>query len=701
MASNWTDTNTAPSFGVRAKAAAQRAREEAHRQYLRAQAEWHWGGFFRWFGIAFGGGIAVMILVLIFMDWNTMRGPVSRFASARLGREVHIDGNLNVHLFSWTPTATAGGIRIGNPNWLPKSQMGSADKLTIRVKLMSLFFGPTIYPLVEVERPNVALVRDKTGRANWDFSGNNTTDATAFKLPPINRFIVNDGKVTLQDAKGHMTFDGAFSSHETIKGKREDVFVLDGKGTLRGAPLTASVRGGPLLYVDPNKPYALNVDLHHGGTHVVATGALDRPFDLNHFSAATKLSGPSLADLYFLTGLAMPNTAPYRLSSTFIRDGKFYRLAKLHGTVGKSDLFGEMSVDTSSGRPFLKANLESKSLAFSDLGPMIGSTPGQGTAVRVTTASGATTTVVSNARVLPDMPLRVERVRGMDGVIDYKADTIRSQDFPLRQLLLHLTLDHGVMAFNPIAFTFPQGKLSGKATIDARGPVPINDVDARITDIQLAQFFGGPNPLVTGTMEARAKLHAAGDSIHKAAAAANGTFTMVIPHGTVRKAYADLTGIRVTPGLFELLGNDKTDTTLRCGVAHFTARNGSLVSEQLVMDTDAVQIRGHGTVNLDTEAVNFSIQGQPKSFTLLRVRAPITVHGTLGSPSFGINAGSAIAQGGVAAALSFLNPIAAILPFVDGGLSKDANCAALLSGAKAQGAPVKAKAIRNAAPVRK
>ncbi|HEX2593333.1 MAG TPA: hypothetical protein VHL34_17655, partial [Rhizomicrobium sp.] len=188
----------------------------------------------------------------------------------------------------------------------------------------------------------------------------------------------------------------------------------------------------------------------------------------------------------------------------------------------------------------------------------------------------------------------------------------------------------------------------------------------------------------------------------KAAAAANGTVTAVIPNGTVRKAYAELSGIDITPGLFELLGNDKSDTNLRCAVAHFEARNGSLVSEQLIADTDAVQIRGHGTVNLDTERMQFAMQGHPKSFKLIRVRAPITVGGTLGDPSVGIQAGSAVAQGGIAAALGvLLTPIAAILPFVDPGLGKDANCAALLTDAKAQGAPVKTKAIRNAAPVRK
>ncbi|HEX2592519.1 MAG TPA: AsmA family protein, partial [Rhizomicrobium sp.] len=506
-------------------------------------------------------GLALLIFLLLTLDWDTMRGPVSRFVSARMGREVHINGHLRVHLFSWQPWLTAEKITVGNPKWLPNSQMGSADKLTIKVRLLPLVFEQrAIFPLISVDKPDVALIRDRAGHANWSFSDPETTNPGAMSLPPIEQFIINDGHVTMQDDKAKMSFDGTFSSHEATGGQtKNNIFVLDGKGRLRGAPLTASVRGGPLIHVDPNKPYALNVDVHHGGTHIVATGSLERPFDLNRMTAAARLSGPSLADLYFLTGLAMPNTAPYQLRTIFTRDGKFYRLAKLHGTVGKSDLFGEMSVDTGSGRPFLKASLESKSLAFSDLGPMIGSTP-NGATVRVKATGGETKTVVSNTRVLPDMPLRVERVRGMDAIVDYKADTIRSQDFPLRQLLLHLTLDHGVMRMDPLAFTFPQGKLTSHIKIDARKDIPVNDVDARITDIQLAQFFGGKSAVLGGTMEARAKLHAAGDSIHKAAAAANGTVTAVIPNGTVRKAYAELSGIDITPGLFELLGNDKSDT---------------------------------------------------------------------------------------------------------------------------------------------
>ncbi|MDB5440610.1 MAG: AsmA family protein, partial [Caulobacteraceae bacterium] len=41
--------------------------------------------------------LAVIILILVLFDWNWLRGPLSRFASARLHRPVAIEGNLKVH----------------------------------------------------------------------------------------------------------------------------------------------------------------------------------------------------------------------------------------------------------------------------------------------------------------------------------------------------------------------------------------------------------------------------------------------------------------------------------------------------------------------------------------------------------------------------------------------------------------------------
>jgi hypothetical protein len=75
---------------------------------------------------------------------------------------------------------------------------------------------------------------------------------------------------------------------------------------------------------------------------------------------------------------------------------------------------------------------------------------------------------------------------------------------------------------------------------------------------------------------------------------------------------------------------------------------------------------------------------------------PVTVGGTLLRPKIGVEAGKAIGQGGVAVALAtLLTPLAVILPFVDSGLAKNANCAALIADGAAEGAPVKTARLRS------
>ena len=66
----------------------------------------------------FAALVAVLVVVLATLDWNVMRGPLSRYLSSRLEREVRIEGDLDVTLFSWTPGATVHGLVVQQPDWV-------------------------------------------------------------------------------------------------------------------------------------------------------------------------------------------------------------------------------------------------------------------------------------------------------------------------------------------------------------------------------------------------------------------------------------------------------------------------------------------------------------------------------------------------------------------------------------------------------
>lgn len=280
----------------------------------------------------------------------------------------------------------------------------------------------------------------------------------------------------------------------------------------------------------------------------------------------------------------------------------------------------------------------------------------------------------------------------MDANVRYRADSvIAPANFPLRQVRLTIILDHGLLRFDPVSFIMPHGTLSGRVSVDARRATPVTDADLKISNIQLEDLFkDSKTAALEGPFEARAVLRGVGDSVHQTASTANGTVTVVVPRGEIRKAFAELMGINVANGLGLLFAKDHSETAIRCGVADFRAVNGTLHAGTFVVDTDVVTAVGAGDINLGTEALDLTLQGHPKKFRLFHLHAPVAVTGHLKSPKFGLKPGQAPVQALGAVALGVaLGPAAAILPFVDLGLNHNTDCVALVQGAQRRGAPVK------------
>ena len=163
---------------------------------------------------------------------------------------------------------------------------------------------------------------------------------------------------------------------------------------------------------------------------------------------------------------------------------------------------------------------------------------------------------------------------------------------------------------------------------------------------------------------------------------ADGVLGMVIPRGEIRALFAELTGIDVGRVLGLMLTRNQEQVELRCGVAKFQAEQGQLNAKTMVIDTTNVLITGRGGVNLATERLDLSLQGDPKKVRLLRLRSPIRVGGSLSKPQIGIKPEKALLQAGTGTVLgTLLTPVAAIIAFVDPGLAKDANCSALVADA--------------------
>ncbi|MET0295358.1 MAG: AsmA family protein, partial [Phenylobacterium sp.] len=588
------------------------------------------------------GVLALAIgLFLYLWDWNYLRKPISNLASDKTGRQVAINGDLRVHLFSWKPRATVNGISVGDPAWRGGGKGNTADvgAVDLQIKLMPLLKGDVMIERLEVTKPKVDLYRDAQGRATWDFRKPGAPKAKEpFRLPPIRSFVINDGVLQVRDERRDFTFNGRISAREDLGGQRG--FELSGTGTLNRAPFRALVTGGPLINIEPDKTYPFNADIHSGETHVTAVGGIPRPFDLGQFHMNLTATGPDMEDMYDLTGLAFPNTPPYRMRGRLVRDEFVYRISDLSGRVGDSDLSGKLSVDTKPDRPFLRATLASRRLDFDDIGAVFGGAPKTGPGE---TASATQKAVASNLaaqqRIFPDSTLKVDRIRAMDADVTYRATQITDAPMRLNSGRVHVTLDNGLLRARDLKVGLPRGSVDGEASLNARGRIPVTDLDLRLNGARLEDFM--PQNIaaragLTGALVGRVKLKGQGDSVHKAMANADGEALVVVPNGTIREAFAELMGVNVTKGLGLLLSNDMSQTPIRCGVAHFQARGGVLSANQIVFDTDPVLVTGSGSVNLGSERMAFRAQGHAKEFRLVRLLLPVKLEGPIRSPHPGV-----------------------------------------------------------------
>lgn len=645
-----------------------------------------------------GGIVAVLavsiVLILSISDWNFARGTVASFAGSKLNRQVRLNGDLTARLLSWYPSVSVNQIVVSSPDWVGDRDLAVIERVDFAIDLKELFTGDLVFDTLVVEKPNVALISDAKRRSNFNFAkddGSNEKDSgprEAPTLPAVRRFTMRGGELYVRDEVHKLVFSGTVEARESNVNAKEQAidepFKLRGEGMLNDEPFALLFKGAALVNIKVDEPYEFELDVTAGKTAGSAHGMFAKPFDFAAVAAAIDLKGENLAHLYYLTNLALPFTPPYRLSGNLQTSKKHIDVEKLDGKVGSSDIGGKVSIDLNGVRPKLVADLRSDSLNLADLSPAVGKGIRQDPETGTPMDSVAPTKEPSD-KLFPTYKFEFDRLGVMDADVRLFAASVQTKKVPLKEVGFRVLLDASVLKVDPLVFVLPQGKIAATIQIDAREKVAQNKLDIRATNIQLEQFKGkdAKEAPLDGTLQARMQINGPGNSVHDLASNANGKLTAVVPHGEVRKAFAELAGINVTRGLGLLLAKDQSRTEVRCGIAIVDIKNGSADIDQMIFDTDRVLIKGDGMIELEPEKVDVDISGHPKKFQLIRLRTPITVTGPLKKPNVGIDAGDTAKQVGIAAAIgAIFTPLTAALAFIDPGLAKDENCAALLSEAQ-------------------
>jgi uncharacterized protein involved in outer membrane biogenesis len=630
----------------------------------------------RYAAIALGVCVLV-VLVLMFFPWNTLRGPLASLASERLQRPVAI-GRLDVSP-GWTTRVVLEGVTIGNAAWSQTQPMATLPQMVFTFRLPSLFrLRPTTTRLVE---PDVLLEKNADGEANWDFGG--ASDGAAART--IGSIDIEHGRVRYVDPTLEASIE---SSLQTVppQGGAKQMLEFSGKGTLRKEPFTIEGRSQGLAELrNVDQPYGLALTAQAGKTKVSFDGTVV-PAEIQSVKGALHLRGPDLSKLYPIVPSPLPWTPPYEIRGNLSHVGERWILESIEGTVGDSDLAGVFTIDVSGKRAATTAKLTSRRFDYSDLGGFVGLPPGNaGKKAKTPEQKQEVQKRATDYRVIPDKPFSLEKLRDHDVDLEFSGKSVKWERFPLDNMRTHMILRNGVMHFAPLDFGVAGGRVVSDITIDASQRVPTAQAKIEVRNVELKRLFpqlASPRGSA-GRVGARGDFRAQGVSVAALLGSATGQAAVAMRGGEASTLTLVLTNIDLARAAQLLIGGDQT-AAIRCGVTAFHAKDGVWVPDLFVVDTSAVLITGSGNIDFRNEKYDLHLKADSKEPSLLALKGPIVIGGTFGKPSIRPEAGPLVARIGAAVGLGVLAPPLALLPLIDLGDAPDADCHALYANTRVQ-----------------
>ncbi len=678
---------------------------------------------------------ALALLVLINLDWNRAKPWLNARTSEALGRPFIIAGDLSLTWEKQSATASAFNpgwrgripwphlvaqdIHIGNPPSLTPAPAAEAENQMATVRRMDFLLNPLALldktiavPVLRFEAPIIHLTRDANGNNNWTFKNQDKPSPWTLQLQ---RVILTKGSVHLIDAikQADLTADIDTIEGESAANAPAYGVVWRLHGTFNHETLSGDGKAGAVLSLQhQTTPYPIMATLRIGKTVIAVEGTLTKPTDLAALDMRLKASGVSMARLYALTGILLPETPPFttegHLTGTMNGHGGHWFYGKFSGKVGSSDIGGNLEYQSRPVRGLLSGTVVSHTLYFDDLAPLIGADSNASKIKR-----GATTPQPRN-KVLPVESFKTERWTSVDADIQYKAEKIiRKKELPINKLTTRLRLQDGVLTLTPLAFDMAGGNMNADITLDGSGKTGSGKTGSGKTGknavkatmkvtarhLKLKQLFPTLNPLQTsvGEINGDASLSAVGNSVGSLLGASNGEIKTLINQGTVSKLLLEEIGMNIGNVIITSLVGDR-QVKLNCMATDFSVTNGLMQTRSFIVDTDNAILDVSGNIDLTQEQLDLTIRPSSKGLRVLSLRAPIYVRGNFKQPSVKVDKGVVAMRVGGALALAGLSPFAALIPLITTGPGTDVECAKLLAEAHVKPvAPPPGKAFRKKA----
>ena len=632
---------------------------------------------------------------LTWNDWNRSRDWVSQRVSQAIGRDFAIHGPLDVD-WQWpqqlqtgwrrwipTPIVHADDVRIGNPPGLDVKgpHFAQIGRASVDLALLPLLARRIHLRSVVLTAPDVRLERLAEDVDNWSFDWRrDPADSARRWRVSLDRLQLSDGQLSYDDAPRQLSVASTLATlapEQSEDGRYGIGFEFS--GWHRKAEVRGSGKAGRLLSLQQQRlDFPLQLQARAGRLAASAEGHIANPRQLSGVDFQVRLRGASMADLFPLTGIVLPDTPPFdtrgQLVGTLQPDGAVWDYHDFSGTVGKSDLAGSVRYTSGQPRPRLEGTMRSKLLRLQDLGPLVGANSNQ--PERRPRAG----------KVLPDDPFDTARWDKMDLDLQFTGERIeRPQAVPLDTLRVHAVMDNARLKLAPLDFGVARGRFTTQVQLDARSQPMQVSLRGDVKGLQLSALFPKIELMKKslGRMDGGIALDGRGQSVAQMLASANGETKFYVREGVMSQLLLDMAGLNLGSVIVTKLFGADREVRLRCAIADVPVRDGVAYLQNIKVNTEDALIEITGSADMRREQFDIDINPKAYELKLFSLRTPLQVRGPFADPAVGVKPGPLIARAAAALAALAAAPGALVLaPITVPGAEDNEHCAPLLTQAR-------------------
>ncbi|SHN41986.1 hypothetical protein SAMN05192549_113103 [Duganella sacchari] len=648
--------------------------------------------------------VAVVIFILTF-DWNRARPWINHRVSDSIGREFAINGDLRVHWEQgdatepgWRryvprPRISAANVSIANPAWTTAGpQLASVGSIVVAVHPLPLLHKEVVITDLEVDKVTVAAQRRADGSNTWTFKDNGPSEWEV----DIQRLSLGEGDLRYLDDGIKLDLRAKASGINEGADAQKYGLRFDLSGSYRNAPVTGGGKVGKVLTLrDEHSNFPVQAQANLGKNKIAIEGQITDPRAPAGLDLKLSLGGASMADLYPLTGVLLPETPPYATTGRLIgkKAGAIWNWTykDFSGTVGGSDLEGTLAYSPRKPRPLLTGAVTSRQLRLEDLGPTIGAESNEKKANRGKPQNQP------DDKALPVEQFNTAKWDALDADVKFTGKKlVRTHDIPLQDIETHIKMNNKVLTLTPLNFGMAGGDITSNIKLDGRQKVIDAQVRMAARHLKIRQLFPKLESMQAsvGEVSADAALAGKGNSVSAMLATSSGEMGATVSEGSVSKFILEAAGLNIANLVFVKLFGDK-QIQLNCMAGDFVVEHGKAEARRFVVDTQEAVINVSGNVDMAKETLDFDVRPHTKGVRIISLRTPLYARGTFTNPDVGPQKGPLALKAGAAVALAtVVSPIAAVIPLINPGKVEPVDCKALLAEAnqtrsEARTAPIK------------